>query len=349
MSHPDYIRRGAGVLARLALLAFAGAAAFAQSPQFVWEGEVDGTSILSIRGNRVQIEDREGLPVQRQRYRFFERLPDSRLDARVEVREGRGRVRVLQQPRLDNNYTLVVSIEDRQGGSSFYSLEFYWDNSRGGFFGGFPTSRTNLDGDRVVWSGRVDDEAIVECRRDRCRAEAVRGGPVTAERFRFTRPLPVRDTTVSLEGVEGRGEVRLIEQPRDENGYTARVRVRDHQGGAGEYAFTLLWARPARNEGDFARRGMVWSGRVDGRVRVMVRGREAAAEVVSGGPVVRAQASFMRELPARDNQFATVRRLRGRGRVELVEYPSRRNGYRLVFEIDDSSGGAADYEVEVGW
>ena len=159
----------------------------------------------------------------------------------------------------------------------------------------------------------------------------------------------MRDTTVSLEGTEGRGEVRLIQQPRDENGYAARVRIRDHQGGAGDYSFTLLWTRPARGEETIARRGMVWSGRVDGRVRVMVRGREAAAEVVNGAPVSGERANFYRDLPARDNQFATVRRLRGRGRVELVEYPSRRNGYRLVFEIDDGSGGAGDYEVEVGW
>ena len=335
---------------RLTLVALAAAALLpGQSPQFVWEGVVDGTSILSIRGNRVQIEDREGLPVERQRYRFFERLPDSRLDARVEVREGRGYVRILQQPRVDNHYTLAVSVEDRQGGSSFYSLEFYWDASRGGFFGGFPSTPANVEGDRLVWSGRVDDEVMVECRREECRTEAVRGGPVTRERFRFSRPLPVRDTAVSLEGVQGRGEVRLIQQPRDENGYVARVRIRDHQGGAGDYSFTLLWTRPARGEETFARRGMVWSGRVDGRVRVIVRGREAAVEVVSGGPVSAGRASFYRDLPARDNQFATVRRLRGRGRVELVEYPGRRNGYRLVFEIDDGSGGAGDYEVEVGW
>ncbi len=335
---------------RLAFPALAAAALLgAQSPQFVWEGEVDGASILAIRGNRVQIEDREGLPVQRQRYRFFERLPDSRLDARVEVREGRGQVRILQQPRVDNNFTLTVSIEDRQGGSSFYSLEFYWDASRGGFFGGFPATSSSQEGDRLVWSGRVDDEAIVECRREECRTQTVRGGPVTGERFRFSRPLPVRDTTVSLESTDGRGEIRLIQQPRDENGYVAQVRIRDHQGGAGNYSFTLLWTRPARGEETMARRGMVWSGRVDGRVRVLVRGRESASEVVNGSPVSGERANFYRELPARDNQFATVRRLRGRGKVELVEYPSRRNGYRLVFEIDDSSGGAGDYEVEVGW
>jgi CYTH domain-containing protein len=107
---------------------------------------------------------------------------------------------------------------------------------------------------------------------------------------------------------------------------------------------------PARFAGDgIARRGMVWSGRVDGRVRVSVEGRRAWTETVNGAPVVAERADFFRDLPRRDNDGATVRRLRGRGRVEMVEFPSRRNGYRLVFEIDDSQGGAENYEVEVGW
>lgn len=340
---------------RLALLALVGcwAAAAQDQPQFVWEGVVDGTSILSVRGNRVQIDDREGLPVQRQRHRFFERLPDSRQDVRVEVREGRGRVRVVQQPRLDNNYVLAVSIEDRQGGSSFYSLEFFWDTERGGFFSQPADSRasSSFDGDRLTWSGHVDDEVVVECRGNRCRALATQGNPVIRERSRFSRPLPNRDVTVSLDEFDGRGEVLLLEQPRRENGYTVRVGIRDRKGGAADYSFTLSWMQGARpgSRDAIARRGMVWSGRVDGRVRVAVEGRRARSEVVQGGPVEGERADFLRDLPRRDNNAASVRRVRGRGRVELVQYPSRLNGYRLIFEVDDSSGGAGDYEVEAGW
>jgi hypothetical protein len=338
-----------GNIAAAALLA-ACASLYAQQPQLVWEGVVDGTSILSIRGNRIQIEDREGMPVQRQRYRFYDRLPDSRQDVRLEVREGRGRVRVVQQPRLENNYVLQVSVEDRQGGASPYLLEFYWETARGGFFGAPPVVRSSEKGDRLSWSGRVDDEAIISCRGNECRAESTRGGPVTRERARISRPLPRRDTTVSLEDTQGRGEIRLVEQPREENGYTARVRIRDPQGGAGDYSFTLAWAPPPRFSGDgIARRGMVWSGRVDGRVRVFIEGRRAWAETVSGAPVSGERADFYRDLPRRENSDATVRRLRGRGRLELIESPSRRNGYRLVFEIDDHQGGAENYEVEAGW
>ena len=44
-----------------------------------------------------------------------------------------------------------------------------------------------------------------------------------------------------------------------------------------------------------------------------------------------------------------VRKQRGRGAVEVVEYPSNSNGYRLVFEIRDPGPAADDYEIEVSW
>jgi hypothetical protein len=323
-----------------------------EQPQLVWEGQVDGASLLRVRGNRIDLEERQGLPVQRQRFRFFERLPDSRLSVRLAVVEGRGEVRILEQPRLENNYTLAVLIDDRQGGSSFYSLAFYWE-SRGGFFPPSPRGTTSSSDrmESLTWSGRVDDEAVVSCRREECVVEAARGAGVTRDRFRFSRALPSRDTQVSLDRTEGRGQIRLLQQPREENGYTAQVGIRDPSGGAGDYSFTLVWARPTREEpgSAIARRGLLWSGRVDGRVRVIVEGSSTQVEVLTGAPVANPRAEFSRALPARNNPDATVRRLRGRGRVEILEFPSARNGYRLIFEIDDSGGGAADYEVEVGW
>ncbi len=319
-------------------------------PQLVWEGEVDDVSVLRVRGNRIDMEEVSGLPVQRQRFRFFERLPDARQDVRVEVIEGRGRVRVLEQPRPQNNHTLSVLIEDRQGGPSFYSLAFYWRSSRGFFdLPGRAPSSSYGRGEVLSWSGRVDGEAVVSCRGNVCEAEATRGGPVMRDRFRFSRPLPAQRLLMSLEDVQGRGDVRLIEQPREENGYTARVLIRDPQGGQGDYSFSLFWTRPSRGDVAIARRGLVWTGRVDGRIRVIVEGGRAVSDVISGAPVAAESARFYRPLPARNNPDATVRKLRGRGRVEIVEYPSSRNGYRLVFEIDDPSGGAGQYEVEAGW
>jgi hypothetical protein len=172
-----------------------------------------------------------------------------------------------------------------------------------------------------------------------------------AERFTFSRPLPEREIRVSLEDAQGRGDVQLIDQPSQQNGYTARVRIRDSQPAAGEYTFSLFWTRPERGEPErlFARSGLVWHGRVDGTARIHVNDRVAQVELLSGAPVQGDRAEFVRPLPRADVPNLTVKRLRGRGRVNIVEYPSARNGWRLVFQIEDSSGGADDYQVEVGW
>jgi len=336
------------------LLAVTASTVFAQEqPKLAWQGEVDATSILYIRDDRIEIEDKEGLPVQRQRFRFNDRLPGRRQDVEMEIVEGRGQVRIVQQPRPENNYTLAVMIEDRQNGRSFYSLSFYWA-SGSGFFGGLPNRRpvTSSDrGEQLIWSGRVDGEIVVACRGQSCDTELRRGQSVVRDRFQFSRPLPAQEVQVSLEETEGRGEIRLVEQPRENNGYTAKVLIRDPQGGSGDYSFSLTWMRPARGEPQqlYARRGLFWSGRVDGRVRVIVQGSSARADLIDGAPVAGERADFERPLPSRPTPNLTVRRLRGRGSVEILEFPSDRNGYRLVFEIYDNRGGADDYVVEVGW
>ncbi len=319
----------------------------------VWEGEVDGAVILYVRGRRVDLQVKSGLPVQRQNYRFAIPLPDSRQDVQLQVNQGRGHVRIAEQPRLDNNYTLAVRIDDHQAGSSRYALSFYW--SAEGYSGSLPPTRIppppGRGAERVIWSGRVDGEVLVECGSETCASQVVSGMPVLRESFRFSRPMPEREAVVTLGETEGRGEIRLLEQPGAANGYRARVRIRDPQGGAGDYAFSLLWERPPRTGSErlFSQRGLVWSGRVDGRVRITVERRQAVSEVLSGAPVEGEQAAFERELPARQGLNPTLKRLRGRGRVEIVEFPSPRNGYRLVFEIDDRQGGSDQYQVEVGW
>src|ERR1700736_5099470 len=186
----------------------AGACAVAQDgrPQMTWQASVDGAAILYLRGNRLKVENKRGEPVQSQKVKFYDRLPDTRQSVRVNVLEGRGAVRVIDQPRLENDYTASVQIEDLQGGRSFYSLAFYWD-------AGFASSGHGHAG-KLSWSGRVDDEVTVSCRAGQCVSEVVRGASVMRERARFSQPLPRAEVRVSLENIQGRGEIRLIEQPR---------------------------------------------------------------------------------------------------------------------------------------
>lgn len=316
-------------------------------PQFVWQGQVDGTAILHLAGKRLTVQIQNGAPVEHQKFHFSDALPDTHQAARVEVLEGRGYVHVVDQPSVENHYTLAVSIEDRQPGSSFYSIALYWDASSNVFEQGAEKT------DHVAWTGRVAGAAVISCHKQSCVSSVEQGVPVTEEHFKFTRPLPDRDSEVRLEDPEGRGEVRLIEQPRQRNNYTARVSIHDPEGGAGEYSFRLVWKRVGSKDAapipDPSGRGALWSGTVDGRVRVTLKGGASFSEVQEGAPVSGEHGEILRPLPARTDLMPTIHKLRGRGRVSIIESPSDKNNYRLVFEIDDSEPGADYYEVEVDW
>jgi len=333
----------------LALLALPCVLCAQDRPQFVWQGEVDGVDILYLHGNKLEVKVQEGAAVAGQRFQFYEALPEIRQDVRVEVRDGRGSVHIVDQPRLENSYTLGVAIEDRQPGSSFYSIALYWDASSRFFEG----SRPGRSG-QVRWSGRVDEDAIISCQAKTCVSSTSHGVPVANERFKFSTPLPARDLEVTLEDAEGRGEVHLVEQPRESNRYIARVSIRDPQSGAGEYSFTLVWNRaPAKPSQapplQIAEPGLFWSSVVEGRVRVTVQGGSALSEVIEGRPISGEYARFARSLPSRADLTLAIKKIHGRGRVEIVERPSAANHFRLVFEITPAGDGPDNYEVEVDW
>jgi hypothetical protein len=319
-------------------------------PQFVWQGQVDGRVILHLAGKRLTVQVDDGAPVERQKFHFSDALPQTGQNVRVDVLEGRGYVHVIDQPNVENNYTLAVEIEDRQPGSSFYSIALNWDTSNNAFEGGEGKK------DRVSWAGRVDEEATVSCRARVCTSAVERGAPVADEKFKFSRPMPAREVEVRLEDPEGRGEIHLLDQPRRENNYTARVEVRDPLPGAGEYSFELVWIRATARElkeaaavPETASRGFVWTGSVAGGVRVTLKGGASFSEALAGGGVRGEHGEILRPLPERADLMPTVEKLRGRGRVAVIEPPSEKNNYSLVFEIDDSGPGADDYQVEVAW
>ena len=317
-------------------------------PQFVWQGEVDGIDVLYLHGDHLNVKAKEGALPTRQQFHFYDKLPDSRQNVRLEVREGRGFVHVIDQPQIENQYTLAVSIEDRQAGSSFYSIALYWDASNQALERGYGKT------DKLAWSGRVDQEASISCQNKTCISTAQRGVPVAEEQFKFSRPLPQRDVEVTLEDAEGRGEIHLVEQPRARNQYTARVSIRDPQDGAGEYSFTLVWKRPTGKETQApalieAQRGMIWSGVVDRGARVTIKGSSSISEILGGAPITAERVDFLRPMPARSDITPVIKKLSGAGRVAISEYPSEKNNYRLVFEITNSETSPARFEIEVDW
>jgi hypothetical protein len=331
----------------LLLLSIAACLSAQDRPQFTWQGHVDGTAILRVTGKRLTVQIQDGAPVEGEKYHFSDALPQTRQKVRLEVLEGRGLVRVIDPPGIENRYTLGVEIEDRQPGSSFYSIALYWDTS-GNFF------EQNEKTDKLVWTGRVDEEAVISCRKQTCMSSVEHGAPVVGEKFKFSRPMPEREVEVRLQDSDGRGEIRLIEQPSRRNDYTARVAIRDPIAGSSEYSFTLVWKRIPPNEAtapvpEPSGRGLEWSGTVEGRVRVTVQGGASFSEALEGAPVSGERSEMVRPIPKREGVAASIRKLRGRGSVVIVEQPSEKNNYRLVFEIDDPMPGADYYQVEVSW
>ena len=53
--------------------------------------------------------------------------------------------------------------------------------------------------------------------------------------------MPWPAAQLEINQIEGRGEASVIQQPTAENGFTAKVRVRDPQPGFGHYAFMVMW------------------------------------------------------------------------------------------------------------
>src|SRR5690606_33053342 len=49
-------------------------------------------------------------------------------------------------------------------------------------------------------------------------------------------------------GIDGRGEVELIEEPGPRNGYRAWIRVRDTKGGGEDYKMEMSWTNLWTNQ-----------------------------------------------------------------------------------------------------
>lgn len=371
---------------RFALVTFLAATssvALAQDrPQLTWEGYVSGSAILNIQDDNVDVDTRGSGSVERTRVSLADPLPAARQRIEMNVVRGSGRVNVIEQPTPQNNYTARVRIDPVGNRSEFYQIRFFWDayanqgrdqsrrrDRRADDYGyrSRTDERYGYGGDQpgsMTWSGTVDHEALIEIRGQRANVRTVRGRPVRTGDADFTAPLPRSAADLRLEKIEGRGNVELVQEPGPGNNYAAIVRVYDEDDGADNYAFRLAWdadrdtghtgggilspSRDGADPGTGYGNSMQWSGLVDGTVRVHVRGNQVWTTRVSGGPIRSAESNFAGSLPRADID-ADVRKIRGRGDVDIVQKPDARNNYTLIFEIEDEDAGADTYEVEVTW
>jgi len=168
--------------------------------------------------------------------------------------------------------------------------------------------------------------------------------------------LPEHPLSLNLVKRQGRGEVLIIEQPTRSNGFTAAVLLRDISGGADDYAFSLAWEKAGFHDPDHGHGGpggsrtigVRWFGQVDGSDIIFIRDARLWIDHQSGQPVYDGYHQFFQSL-AGANRSVTVRKIRGRGLVRVIEQPWQGNNYTAAILIEDRDGGSDRYVIEVDW
>ena len=88
--------------------------------------EVDGLVDLYLRDTRLRFDVINGRPPRDAGSQAGQPLPRTTIFCEVEKRRGRNEIRVIEQPSRNNNFTLHLQIDDRQGGSDRYQARIRW-------------------------------------------------------------------------------------------------------------------------------------------------------------------------------------------------------------------------------
>jgi hypothetical protein len=101
-------------------------------------------------------------------------------------------------------------------------------------------SGSSRDGGTCTVQVNVDGAAEVEIHGDAGFLRTVSGRPAAWRRFQCSAPLPNAPSDLRMSRIEGRGMVRIVEDPRRSGG-RAVIRIEDPQSGSATYRFDLEW------------------------------------------------------------------------------------------------------------
>jgi len=318
-----------------------------------WQGMVDGTDILRVWGREVKITHVRAKPIENQRYNFSTPLPRRSVKVSLSLDRGRGDVKIVQQPDYANNYTALIRVDDgRHRGADAYDFYLFWekDDTSVGY---------NEDDYDFVWEGRVDGVDRLLIRDQRVQVEHVRSKPLKDVNFNFKKRLPRSSQTVTLQAFKGRGRITILHQPSPWNDYSIKILLDDSKkSGSSLFRFGLKWeggrsihsGGHGRHDGYDGQSGGVirWRGKVDGRDQLIIRGNHVEVKHLEANPIRNMSQTFSSPLP-KTNVQVNLNIIDGRGKVRIIEQPSRSNNYALIIEIHDKKGGSDNYEFELYW
>jgi hypothetical protein len=234
------------IVCGMALVLAAAASAQAQQRQlFQWYGRVDQEVQITMSGRTLTTSNLGPAEPGARGSNVLTTIPRADGEVSVSVIDGRGEVDVLQQPTSRNGYTTIVRVRDPQGGSGSYRLNAFWQPVSGGEVGppfgrGRGLGRDNGNRVALMWSGDVDDNLEILLQPSGVSYRTMRGAAPRGVQSAVNR-LPRTDAELAINQTEGRGQILVVQQPTAENGYTARIRIRDPQPGFGHYAFNVTW------------------------------------------------------------------------------------------------------------
>jgi hypothetical protein len=105
------------------------------------------------------------------------------------------------------------------------------------------------------WSGRVDREVQIVMRGNSVRTNLMSQSETRQSQSRVVSSLPRQNGQIAVRLISGRGNVQVVQQPSQQNGYTAIVRVTDPAGGAANYRLAAYWQGYANGDVYRDRRG----------------------------------------------------------------------------------------------
>lgn len=209
----------------------------------------------------------------------------------------------------------------------------------------------------------VDGVAEVDIYGDSGRLRTIAGQTATWKRFECSDALPYTMSDFRFRGVDGRGSVRLLQDPRNNNSM-AVVRIEDPRAGAEGYTFDIEWSGGSANAptGGFQQNNDWFSqttpspttpsGRAvpgDWRGRGMSMPAEAAIDLCRNELRTRAERDY--SLRSIDITSAAVDTGQGRRNRVTGEFRGaaggfrRDNAYRYSCEIDPGSSQVRTLEI----